>query len=667
MRNTCPHESVARKTQAWLQGVLRRYRRNGFSGKEWVKALPSLGRDLETLGKSTEAEFLVIGEELEGFHRHAGEISRLSTSVAQLMAGEEIATVIEGFREVVDRIRQLQGESRQNADTLGDVLQTLTRLNHQLNSFRVTVRTLRVLCVSTRIESARFGQRDIGFNGLADEVEKLAVVIEEKTSHLLARSESLSRLIGEVLVRVSELETTQHAQAEVILGKTVASLGALSKQQASSAAGVQEISHRYDAISRNIGEIVTSVQTHDITRQRIEHATEALDGIASQKPDTHPRGQGEKAGDQATFNGTVGGEGGFRFRWPGRRSHAGRAGVDLHTAGDICGIQAAQLRHARDLLVAEVENILENLSQVAGHVTEMSREMEKMAGTDKATGQSFLSEIETGFATVMSALSAYGAANRELSAVTNSVGDTLQDMSAYSGDVEGIGAQIRLIALNAIVKASHMGQEGASLAVLAEAVHHLSVETCERTGAVGETLGMVLSASESLCAGMVRDKEGRAAEVGRLRETLRTLLDSLHGVNRDVDQQLAEIHKEGCNLADGIQKTIAGVSVHRRIDQVLSEVISRLEEIVGLSSAHRPPDVESQSAERVRALEAAYTMQGERNVHQAALSARRSTGGKTGPTPLIRSLPDGGVGTDKPDGKANDDSESDLGDNVELF
>jgi len=95
----------------------------------------------------------------------------------------------------------------------------------------------------------------------------------------------------------------------------------------------------------------------------------------------------------------------------------------------------------------------------------------------------------------MPALSAYGAANRELSAVMNSVGDTLQDMSAYSGDIEGIGAQIRLIALNAIVKASHMGLEGASLAVLAEAVHNLSVETCERTGTVGETLRLVLSAS----------------------------------------------------------------------------------------------------------------------------------------------------------------------------
>ena len=655
------------KIQAWRKGLLSRWQSNGFSGKKWVKTLPVLGRDLENLGKSTEAEFLAIGEELAAFHRHSAEISKISTSVAQRMSGEEIATVIHGFGDVVARIQQLQGESRQNAATLGEVLQTLARLNHQLSSFRETVRTLRVLCVSTRIESARFGQRDIGFNGLADEVEKLAVVIEEKTSHLLKRSESLSHVIGEVLVRVSELETTQHAQAEVILGKTMASLEALSTKHASSATGVHGISSRYEAISRNIGQIVSSMQIHDITRQRIEHATEALDGIAAQKQNLLTVSPEAATDEQTIKSGATGGRGGFWRGWPRRRSHVCGDGSDLPTAGDICGIQAAQLRHARDLLVAEVESIIENLAQVAGHVAEMSQEMDKMVGTEKAAGQSFLSEIETGFSTVMSALSAYGVANRELSSVMNSVGGTLQDMSAYSGDIEGIGAQIRLIALNAIVKASHMGLEGASLAVLAEAIHNLSVETCERTGTVGETLRLVLSASESLCADIVGDGDGSATEVARLSETLRALLDSLHGVNQDVGVQLTRINEDGRSLSEGIQKTISGVDVHRRVEEVLSEVIAELEEIVGLSSLRRSAEVEAQSTERVKALEAAYTMQGERHVHQSVISARSSTGGKTAPPLLDRSIPEGTEVTGKADGKANDDPEGDLGDNVELF
>jgi len=661
------HEPMIRRVLGWSKASLMRWQNDGFFNRNWAKALPVLRRDLASLGKSTEAEFLAIGEELAGFCRHAEELSTISTSVARRMSGDEIAEVIRGFREVVTRIEQLQGESRENAATLTEILQTLARLNCQLSSFRETVRTLRVLCVSIRIEGARFGQRDIGFNGLAEEVEKLAVVIEEKTSHLLNRSESLTQMIGEVLVRVSELESTQHAQAQVILGETMVSLEALSTKHASSATAVQGISSRYEAISRNIGEVVSSMQIHDITRQRIVHAAEALDSISGAKRSMPAVRPGEVADAQAPNSGATGGKRGFFRHWSSHRNHSGGDGNDLPLAGDVCRIQAAQLGHARDLLVAEVENILENLSQIAGHVMAMSREMDKSAGTERAAGQSSLLEIVAGFSTVMSALSAYGAANRELSAVMNSVGDTLQDMSAYSGDIEGIGAQIRLIALNAIVKASHMGLEGASLAVLAEAVHNLSVETCERTGTVGETLRLVLSASESLGTGLVQDRVGSGSEMARLNETLRTLLNSLHEVNQDVGVQLSRINEEGRNLSVAIQQTISGVRVHQRVDEVLSEVIHKLEGIVELSSSRRHAGIASQSTERVKALEAAYTMQGERHVHQTVISARSSTRGKTALSRPECSLPDKRGAADKPDAKIDAESEGKLGDNVEFF
>lgn len=137
-------------------------------------------------------------------------------------------------------------------------------------------------------------------------------------------------------------------------------------------------------------------------------------------------------------------------------------------------------------------------------------------------------------------------------------------MSAYSGDIEGIGAQIRLIALNAIVKASHMDLEGASLAILAEAVHKLGGNV-RTDGNRGETLRLVLSASESLGAGTVENGDGSGAEVARLSETLKALLNSLHGVNQDVGAQLTRANEEGRQLSEGIQQTISGVSVHRRL------------------------------------------------------------------------------------------------------
>ena len=128
-----------------------------MSANGWRHAVLALASDLESLGKSTEGEFLSIGEKLQDFYQRAGDISKISSTVARMMSGEELGAAIEGFRDVVDRMKRLEGESRRNTKTLRDVLENISRLNHHVDGFRKTIRHLRVLSVSTRIESARLG------------------------------------------------------------------------------------------------------------------------------------------------------------------------------------------------------------------------------------------------------------------------------------------------------------------------------------------------------------------------------------------------------------------------------------------------------------------------------------------------------------------------------
>ena len=262
-----------------------------MSANGWRHALLALANDLESLGKSTEGEFLSIGEKLQDFYQRAGDISKISSTVARLMSGEELGTAIEGFRNVVDRMKRLEGESRRNTKTLRDVLENLARLNRHVDGFHKTIRHLRVLCVSTRIESARLGDRDAGFETLADEVGKLSLEIENRCFQLLASSDSLSQLIGQTLAKVLDLETAQQTQAGIVFDKTMSSLESLLERHALSATGAGQISTRYEAVSQRIGEIVSSMQFHDITRQRIEHVQQALAGL---DPHEQSAGNGER-------------------------------------------------------------------------------------------------------------------------------------------------------------------------------------------------------------------------------------------------------------------------------------------------------------------------------------------------------------------------------------
>ncbi len=657
MLNLNPKAFIPRGLRAWSSGAIKRFQGDGSAGNGCLNALPGLGSELEALGRSTEKEFLSVGEKLQNFHGLAGEIAERSASVARLLSGEETSAAIKGFREVMDRMRGLEGESRQNTTLLANVLEILARLDHELRSFFETARSLRVLCVSTRIESARLGERDIGFSALAGEVGNLALLIEEKTAHLLARSESLNGIIGGALLRVTEIEAGQHVQAGLILEKTMSNLGSLQEKHALSSAAAKQISPRYEAVSWSIGEIVTSMQFHDITRQRMEHVKKALDSIVCARPNSGGTRRAKDVGAaQRLFSGL-----------PGRSGRAPRNGNPFRTAGEICAIQAAQLQDARDQLVSAVENIIENLVRVADQVVMMSQETEGMARAANQTDQSFLSKVEEGFDAVIAELSAYDVSSRELATLMDSVGGTLREMSAYTDDIEGIGAKIRRIALNAIVKASQLGDEGATLDVLAEAVHSLSIEACRRTETAGEALRSIVSASESLYAGIRNDGADRAnAGLTRMGETLKTLLGGLKAVNRDLVSLLARMNEGAHLLSEGIRRTVAQVTVHHRVDDVVGRALDQLDEIVSDCRRHDPIAGRSGPAELIKGLETFYSMQGERQVHQSAVSATgavfRKPGSRPGGPSSVSRMKD-----EKPKEGPENDPATDMGDNVELF
>jgi methyl-accepting chemotaxis protein len=659
--------TILTKILGWPGELLSKLHGEAFSANGWRDALRALGSDLESLGKSTEGEFLSIGEKLQGFYQRAGEISKISSSVANLMSGEELGTVIEGFGNVIDRMKLLEGASRRNTETLRDVFENLARLNHHVDGFHKTIRRLRVLCVSTRIESALLGDRDTGFETLADEVGKLSAEIENRCFQLLASSESLSHMIGHTLSKVLDLETTQRTQAGIVLDKTMASLEPLLEKHGLSAAAAGQISTRYEAVSQRIGEIVTSMQFHDITRQRIEHAQQALAGIGAHEPSASKGGQPEDGGGAKAEDESETGKGrGFLFGWNRRRMRPKASGEHLRLVGDVSDLQIAQLHYAGEELVSAVNNILDNLSTLADLVAEMAQETSKMAGAADETGQSFLTGVEAGFSLVTSALKTYGEADRELSFAMGSAGGMLGEMLAHTGSIEAIGEKIKLIALNATVKACRIGDEGATLGVLAGAIHQLSVETRQRTENASEALRSITSASESLCAGVNADETDKGGELAFVGEALRTQLQTLQDVNQRIVSLLTRTNLDGCSLSEDIRKTIDEVHVHRRVELVISNVAAGLEKIAAFSRSKGPADGLTDRAERMGALEATYTMQGEREVHHSLFELKTNPAEKPHGD-AVNPLMAAGMENEKTGSEPDKADEEDLGDNVELF
>lgn len=590
---------------------------------EWNERFSAIGIRLALLNGSTEEEFLAIGARLHDFYSRAAQIEGMSHEVADLILGEEIGRNMTALHGIVDRITdclsRADEETGQSTTTLNTILSYIDNVNEPLEGFRRIIKNLHMLSTAVKIESARLGEGAVGFNTLAGDVERLSFSIKEKSTAILAEKDALAAMIGGALARVSATDTGHQQNVRNILDKTRTDLAALADINERCSAAVGVVTSSSAETAESIAEVVTSLQFHDITRQQIEHVKEALEEVGLQLT-AQPADPLKVAGE----------------------------------AADVGELQVAQLRHARDELSSAVTCIVENLRDIAQLQTRMSDETRVMTGTADQAGHSFFVEMEAGIGRVTEGLAVNAEANRNLASAMESVVLSVRNIAGFVTDIEEIGSEIELIALNSQVKAANTGEGGAALGVLAESIQHLSVDARARTSAVSETLRKVTEVTEGLNREIHTDVRVIAEEVDGLIGEIRDLLGSVREVNERILCILGRVDTAVQSLSHDIDLATGVMTVHETSSMVIAGVIAEIESIVREVRQFVPASADHEKELRLRELAGRYTMHSERKVHDSLFKGQAD---KAIPAPAA--LPSAALG-----GTPEDDG---LGDNVELF
>lgn len=591
---------------------------------EWSALLARQQDRLQILAGSTESEFLAIGDRLQDFYQRAADIGGAFAAVVDQVGGEETQEAMQGLARVVDRMGEvltiLEDVTERDTRVLEKTLQLIARVDEPLAGFKKIMKSLQVLGTSTKIESARLGQLGADFEILAGDVKQLSVLIREKSADVSGRNSSLSAQIRETLAQVSYLEAVQRENVRLVLDKTRSSLKTITAVHENCAEVAMAIAAASSDVSRNIGEVVTSMQFHDITRQQVEHVHEAI-GCLQQRLTIVPLETGDCAGKELVIE-----------------------------ASSVCQLQHAQLLHARDELMAAVFSIVENLRGIASKERAIAGETGGMVGVADRAGDSIFTEIEKSLGFVASALAESSEANRNLSRAIGSVAATVGDILVFVDDIEEIGEEIKLIALNSQIKAALTGNRGAALGVLAEAIQRLSVDACEQTAAVTDTLREISRITGVLFSGDAGDCRAMDEETATLDSDLKGLVDSLCGMNSRLMVTLARTDEAVHALSNDIETATAGITVHETVAAAVDEVAAELQEIMAQAVEVVPEAAMADLTE----LSARYTMQSERKVHVAVIGALPGE-----ETPVAE-----GGGILPPDTAEDSDG---LGENVELF
>jgi len=581
---------------------------------------------LRGMAGTTEDEFLQIGSHLQDFYQRSSEITSMANRLVDVVSGERLQSLVERLRRMMADteayLAAARGLSHDSSETLMRILDLLNQVSSPLEGFQKMYKVLRMLSTSTKIESSRIGEMGNGFLTLAMDVEKLSYQVNDRSGNILKQRQLLAGMIAENLKIVRSTESAQGEEMSAILKSTANNLEELvSVNERFTRFGAQVFSISNE-VSGNLSEVVASMQSHDITRQQLEHIVEALARLAA---DLQAMGDAEPDEQR-------------------RRS------LVIET-GDVCELQSAQLRHASSEFYAAACSIVDNLRDVARKLAMMAEETRAVTGMSGSAGHSFVEGMSQGMTTVTAVLIKCAEADQGMSTTMKKVAATIGEIAGFVTDIEDIGSEIDLIALNSQIKAAHTGREGAALGVLAEAIKRLSLDAVTQTEMVSRTLLRVNEVTEHLSREAEGDNEQASCRITGMEAELTEILGTLGSMNSDLSALLSGLNERVRKLTDDIERATSGIDVHEQTAQLARGVMAGLDGIVAHAREREPASTEFK--ENLRHMEERYTMQSERHIHE---EIARRRGGKAAAETVI---------VERAEAKGGDESE--FGDNVDLF
>ena len=564
--------------------------------KEQIKAI-SMG--LSKLITDTEKQFLSIGSNLNGFSKKAEGISKQTTSLAVLTNNSNIVEAITGLKSIISRMQEeIKGTDErfsESISTLTEMRSMVSEVREPLESFKKIVKRLKVLSISTKIESSQLKHMEMDFMNLDGDVEKLSQMIDEKSTNILKNAESIDLLIVRALHEISKMEEKQQEKVKSILSAVELNMHTINEKNHLSAQTADIVSGEIDAVWKSIGEVIVSMQFHDITRQQIEHVTESFDAIS------------ERIGGRKTEIA----HGKDNARDDGEKKV-------LIEMGRLFQLQKAQLENAKDIFVGAIDNTVKHLRMIVPSIFRMTKKAQEITGTTNLISSSLSSDVESGITMIISALKENARGNEELSVVIHELFDIVNHMSQWVDDIEEIDGEIELIAVNARIKAAHTGSEGAPLGVIAEAIQNLSIEAASEKRTMSGVLQNVMNATESMRADTIGNIHEPKKETDAIVHHLNSFLHNLRLSNSDVFTLSRTIENASRELADSIENAILEITIQQEFAAVIDNTVDVLGRIkIRLTDVVPDGSWTDENRLYLDGVEKNYTMQSERMIHKA--------------------------------------------------
>jgi methyl-accepting chemotaxis protein len=590
---------------------------------KWRDDLLRMAEDLGKVSKTTEGEFLDVGRKLMAFSVASAENSAKSAAVVNMINsgdGFDTGAFMKMFGRVYIEIEAIVEVITGGSEGIKEIVSMLDGVSELKAFLEKLSRSIKVIGMMIRIETARSGSVD--FNVMTDTVERLARQIIKGTAGI---GDSASKVRANVIdvessygpcvgVCQSELGAARQRVNDILKG--------LDEMAQQARWLCERVSGRAAQVMPEIGGVVASIQSHDITRQQMEHVSEGLHDVIKEI------GLFEESD------------------WKGRV-------MLLKWISQAVMLQVHQLQN----VINETNKAADNISKRLGMVADISEAQAEDAATileGEESGRDRIKMVGVALDALTTILSTIKSVSKDMVSGIQEAVRNVNQMSAQVKNIDDISGNVNLLALNAIIKAAKAGGAGRGLGVLAEEISKVSHESKERIAAGSFLMSAIIDTAASLKT-YLEDKLTSCLESSeRIAKEARHIMESLSEDDEEIMNSMHDISHGTKKLQADIAVVIKSINFNNVIKSHLDGIIARLEELHGAVVSKIPDDMDDMEfTPDLSEMLKRYTMQSERAVHQ-------SVTGKGGTHSGV-DLYDAAVAADEQTGDGG------LGDNVELF
>ena len=452
--------------------------------------LSQLGQELQAISEGVEPVFLKLGGELQEVYSGASEMTVRTMEAVESISGKTDKAILSRVgnfaQSALEKLRTCQEDVISKLGLIHVVAQKLHGLNGACEVIENIARYLRVVGLNIGIESSRSMESSEKFGVVVEEIRSfvervIGVAAEIRMDSAAAQITQISshQQISEGLTHLSDL--ARDAEASVYEG-----LGKIEELMKSSAIALEEGTTHSREISRHVGEVVVGIQFQDNMKQRIEHITDALHDAA----DLCVEGQKESATKEDQEE-------------------------SLGSAHAIVLLQSAQLEQ----VIAEVDQVYRNAVEAFANIREEVGKLghglamlgmeteERTEEHETGRGDSFTSLIQ-GLDHLYHLVDQGWELMKHIEMAITSATETANKLTDRTRYVRTLSVETQRMAINAVIKATHLGEGGRTLEVLAQEVRGLSDRTNEFVEGVEAIIKAVTLLARELTASARENEMG---------------------------------------------------------------------------------------------------------------------------------------------------------------